>query len=371
MQAGRPVVIAVLVAMPAAAMMAQQGKAADAIVRSPTSVMLEIPPRDTTFQTIQQVLQMADVRHGIEQAPPTAETAQIDFGRRPDGTVILDGITVREALDRIVREDPRYEWGESDGRILVRTIGTRGSGALDARVAQFAVTNVSFIDALAALVHAIDPLRPAPAVIQFGLTLEIGGSEARPGITRPAGTEPRAAGPRNADGQKLITLALGEATVLEALDAIARAHGELSWSVHYDVGGERFENATISLTGRTLSARAVSANAEREAIRMRDRHRIMIPVIGPLDRMLMLYVKRARIQMGIELLPENGRPVVSRCASAGSHRCSARCGALADPGVRFPIRCGRFRRDLQPASEAGACRAGINPGSASRHILGG
>lgn len=290
-------------------MMAQQPKAADAIVRSPTPVVLEIPPRDTTFQIIQQVLQAAGVPHGVEQARRTADTARIDFGRRPDRTAILDGITVREALDSIVREDPRYEWSESDGRILVRAVDARGSSALDVRVPRFAVADVSFTDALAALVHAIDRSRPAPTVIQFGVTLNISGAEVAPlVITGQARAEPPAAAPRKGDGQRLITLALRGATVLEILDAIARADGQLSWSVHYDAGGARFENATISLKGRTSSARAVSANAEREALRMRDPHRLLIPFISPLDRMLMLYVQRARIQVGIELLSDNDRP---------------------------------------------------------------
>jgi hypothetical protein len=149
--------------------MAQQPKAADAIVRSGIPVVLEMPPGDMTFNVIGRVLQTASVPHGIEQAPHTADAAPIDFGRRPSRVVRLDGMPVGEALDTILKEDPRYEWTETDGRILVRAAAARG-GALDTRVGRFAVTDVSFIDALTALVRAIDPLRPRPDVMRFGLS---------------------------------------------------------------------------------------------------------------------------------------------------------------------------------------------------------
>ena len=304
MQRKHAIVLAVVSVLPPSVAMAQQPKAADAIVRSGIPVVLEIPPGDMTFNVIRQVLQAASVPHGIEQAPRTADAAPIDFGRRPSRVVRLDGMPVGEALDSILGEDSRYEWTEADGRILVRAAAARG-GALDTRVDRFAVTDVSFIDALTALVRAIDPSRPRPLVMRFGLSLEVGGQKAAPADgSRQAGAQ--AAGRRRGSDERLITLALDGATLLDILDAIAHTHGELSWSVAYDRGGMRLENATITLMGRDVAATAASAHAEREVARMWERDRMIVPIIRSLEGMLSLYTRRARVRTGIELLSDDG-----------------------------------------------------------------
>src|SRR5262245_5926118 len=46
----------------------------------------------------------------------------------------LDGLTVREALDALVAQDPRYRWEERDGMGVVRPSGMLADGA--ARVNQ-------------------------------------------------------------------------------------------------------------------------------------------------------------------------------------------------------------------------------------------
>jgi hypothetical protein len=287
--------------------MAQQPKAADATVRSAAPIVLQVPSGDT-FEVIRRVLEAAGAPHGIEQAPPIADAAPGDFGRVPDRSVTLNGMRVGDALNTIVWEDPRYEWIEADGRLLVRAVVARGGGALDARVERFAVIDVSFTDALGTLVDALDPSRPRPYVLRFGLSLEVSGQEPAPRrVTHETSRYPRPAAPRRRDDERLITLALNGATLLEILNAIAQAHGELSWAVRYNAGGARLETATISLMGRALVATAPFADAEREAARMGVRDRIMIPVVGSLDRMLSLYTQRARVQAGIELLTDDGR----------------------------------------------------------------
>lgn len=298
MQRPQAIILALLSALPPGAAMAQPLRAADAIVRSGRPVVLEVPPGDMTFNVIGQVLQGAGVPHGIEQAPRMADVAPVDLARRPSRVVRLDGMRVGEALDTITREDPRYEWTEADGRILVRAAAARG-GALDARVDRFALTDVSFLEALSALVRAIDPSRPQPDVMRFGLSLEAGGQKPAPADGS------RGAEPRIGADERLITLAMDGATLRDILDAIAQAHGELSWSVAYDPGGMRVEDATIWLGGRGVAAMAPSAHAEREAARMRDRDRIIVPIVGSLQGMLSLYTQRARVRTGIELLSDS------------------------------------------------------------------
>ena len=74
--------------------------------------------------------------------------------------------------------------------------------------------------------------------ISGSVTLKMGAEVAGAGITRPAGNEPRVTG-RNGDGQRLITLALHDATVLEILEAISigRLFGSATGRVGYGEGG--------------------------------------------------------------------------------------------------------------------------------------
>jgi hypothetical protein len=145
-----------------------------------------------------------------------------------------------------VRNDPRYEWIEVNGRILVRAARLRGRSALDARLQGFSVFRSSFIGALGALVKAIDRTRTQPAIDRFGL----GNGESTPSKRQ------------SADEGMLLTFELANASVLDILEQIAVAHGRLSWSIQYDGGEPGFEHATITMIGEEAAAVARPAATE-------------------------------------------------------------------------------------------------------------
>lgn len=266
---------------------AQEPGAAERVVRSPIPITLELPAGRGTFQTVQQVLQAAGVPHGLEEAPPGPETT-LDYGAPPGRTVELAGLRLGEALDAIVSEDPRYEWEERDGRILVRAAQARSASVLDARPEVYRCDGGDYAEALAALATALMPGRNPPIYrFAFGLSL-------RP--EEGAGAPPIA--PR-------LTLALQNATVLDILEAIARLHGELSWSVSYDADGPAAEHATIMLKTAGGAAMMPSVKAAREMAAGGDR--LMIPLSGSLEMALSLYADRTGTQFGLELLPDSPR----------------------------------------------------------------
>jgi hypothetical protein len=264
--------------------------AAERVVRADgPSIELAVPPSSTTFHAIRQVLESAGVRYGIEEAPSRQDAEPIDLARKPERVIRLNGLTVGEALNTIVQHDPRYEWTEHGGRILVRAVSVRGSSALDTRLERFSVSRVSFIGGLQAVVAAIDPSRPQPAIYRFGATF----SNERNGPSIPSTRQ-------SADEGLLLTLDIANATVLDILEAIAAAHGRLSWSIQYDDADAGFEHATIAMTGEEASAVAASLHASRAIARSRER--VLVPMRRSIGTMLSIYSQRVGVQYGFESL---------------------------------------------------------------------
>jgi hypothetical protein len=261
----------------------QEARPSENVLRGPG--VFELPSGRATDLVLEQVLQSAGVLYGLEAAPPSAEPL-VDFGRPPDRAIALDGFTVGEALDTIVREDPRYEWEEVEGRILVRAAAARTVGVLDARVPRFAVEDATYADALGALVRAILPDEPQPRTTRAGATLE-----AEPAVEREPAAEARR-----------VTLNLQNVTVLEILEALARAHGALSWRVSYDAFGMGPEHASIALSTVGTSVAVLSRRWERETTAARDR--LLVPVFESLNLMLSAYAGRRQVQFGLESLPD-------------------------------------------------------------------
>jgi hypothetical protein len=278
----------VLALLAAVTLGAQERRAADAILGSAgRPIELEVPVGTGTFRVIQQVLDAARVPYGVEQAPESRASSPIDLASQPARTLALDGSSVREALNAIVREDPRYEWSEANGRVLVRAASARGTSALDARVERFAVRDVSYMEALGALVRGMDATRPQPTGGSVGMSMDA--DRAPPSAKRPAGGHDRR-----------ITVTLARTTVLVVLEAIASAHGGLSWLVRYDDGESGFDHATIFMMGAGSLAMASSARAAIATARARDR--LIVPVRRSLGMMLALYSRHARVHTGVELL---------------------------------------------------------------------
>jgi hypothetical protein len=161
------------------------------------------------------------VPHGIEQAPASPEPEPFDSARKVDRVIRLDGMTIGDALNTMMHPDSRYEWIEVNGRILVRAASVRGASALDARLERFSIYRSSFIGALAALVKAIEPTRPPPAIFRFALSPHGDSGNGQTTVSKR----------QSADEGMLLTFELANASVLDILEVIAVAHGQRSWAI--------------------------------------------------------------------------------------------------------------------------------------------
>lgn len=130
----------------------------------------------------------------------------------------LRGATVREALDRLVAADPRYEWREMDGMVIVRSVKAWADCShFMNRDVEVTARDLHGAEAIALLFLLIDPTvgegRPMPGGLSAGFTVE------------PF-----------------------QGTVLQAFNHLARA-GRLSWRVAYgphNAGDARVMSLTLA-----------------------------------------------------------------------------------------------------------------------------
>lgn len=131
---------------------------------------------------------------GLEMAPP-------DETRAPVDAATLTGLTVRDALSAVIARDPRYDWREVDGVIVIRplTAWTQPDHPLSRETGPVRLDKATLIDAINYQQSLLEP----------GLRY---------------GREPD----RGADVPR-ITLALPNATHLTLANAIAKSHGDVCW----------------------------------------------------------------------------------------------------------------------------------------------
>lgn len=159
---------------------------------------------------------------GIEPVPGPCRR-----GSRAPGAPVersrLTGLTVREALDGLVRLDPRYWWTASNGVVLVRPLEAWNDRDhfLHRTASQFVVNDQHLGAALDEINNALGPFESTR-----------GGEYA---LSTP-------------DANKRFTVQLGATSIVGALTAVVRAHGTLLWHVTYCRPEARHENATIWLT---------------------------------------------------------------------------------------------------------------------------
>ena len=105
--------------------------------------------------------------------------------------------------------DPRYEWREIDGVIVVRPriAWTDPNHFLHRSVSSFTVRNKHLGPTLEAVIDALGPF-PWRAGERFGTF-----------TTRQA--------------DRVISVNLGTTSIIEMLNAVVRTHGAMSWSVWY------------------------------------------------------------------------------------------------------------------------------------------
>jgi hypothetical protein len=117
-------------------------------------------------------------------------------------------MSIRDAIDHVVALLPEYSWKAVDGVAVVRPKASwnNSTGPLNAPTKAFNASNVPFSDVLHTLLDAASLSVPHEDVPQH-----------RP-IDRP------------------ITLSFRGGTLLDALNAVARAHGNTQWQLGYSGG---------------------------------------------------------------------------------------------------------------------------------------
>jgi hypothetical protein len=264
---------------------AQQGNVANVMVPAGSAVPLSTPITPVkTIETIRQVLSAAKVPFGIEGAayhePPLVDLAQprVEIAN-------LHAMSVAAALDAIAHVDPSVHWREQDGVIVVRM--TAGPTWIDRDREPFSVADADTGQALDALVSAADPSRRGH-VAPFGPRATAGTSY----VLYFPGSPPPQPPPR-------ITVALDRGTMLEGLNALARAaHG--SWRITYDGPAVEANDATIALFVVGASVEALSPLAERLRA---DPNRIETMIGAEFDFAILSYARSAHISVGVESLP--------------------------------------------------------------------
>jgi hypothetical protein len=154
---------------------------------------------------------------GIEYLPGCSTRQPL----APAERVTLTGLTAREALDRLVKIDPRYHWTETNGVVVIRPLKAWDdrSHFLHRIVSSFHIDAKNY----AAALHAVQVALGGPTI-----------------------ANPDDLGRRTAHGSAPISVHLDTATsAYEALNAIVRAHGALRWRVTYCTEEARHEFATI------------------------------------------------------------------------------------------------------------------------------
>lgn len=151
----------VLLGLLAAGPAAQDTSIASRRVPSGRGFTLTLPSVGAgSVELAERILREAGVPFGIEQAPPEGDEPPLRLDRPITDRISFDGLSIRDALDKIVSLDPRYEWEETNGRILFRAVALRHSDALlPRRLPPFSVNGASASMALETLARLVAPSR--------------------------------------------------------------------------------------------------------------------------------------------------------------------------------------------------------------------
>lgn len=168
----------------------------------------------------------------------------VEAARRPFGSdrVTLRGLTGTEALSKLVEFDPRYQWAEISGVIVVRPV-VAWNDSLDFlhRKVSVTFTDQNIAGALTAVLNSVGrdqfhgerTLTTAQANRKFSLPVTVG-------------------------------------SVLDVLNAIVRTHGELQWAVSYCKQEHVTEYAILLLhtfDGAGIAGRPVGSYVDSNGVR--------------------------------------------------------------------------------------------------------
>jgi hypothetical protein len=164
----------------------------------------------------------ARIPAGIELVPDCARLDPMPPPREHSEMITFLGMTVADALDRLMTLDSRYRWTEADGVIIVRPLEawTDAKHFLATPVSHFGFTDqaIGNVTNLVAEAWRGDPLKLSP--------LEAAGSTPEANLH--------------------FSLAPRTTSIVEAMTAIVRAHGSMVWSISYCRPARKPEYASFS-----------------------------------------------------------------------------------------------------------------------------
>lgn len=248
----------------------------DLVLPNEPAIVLELPFRGQgTFDLIQRVVASARVPFGLEEALDATPVAPAVTDATIAGSVTLSGQTLRTALDRLVQSDPRYEWHEDEGRILVRGAALQGKGVLGLRIRPIELKGASLKDAVTELVRAAAPARKDVPVLSTRLATAVD--------------------PPSAETET-VSLATSGGTILDALVELGR-NPRLSWTIHY-AGTPDLEGMSLALSIAGAGVVAVSPRVRLVDSKPRP---VRVSAVPTILTAYGLYSQQAKVQIGVEL----------------------------------------------------------------------
>lgn len=202
------------------------------LVNVPVIVNLPVGPCEVPSLTT-YLTRHANVPAGVEMIPGSCgwESPRPPIVDR----VHLQGMTLEEAMDRMVEIDPRYYWVENQGVIVIRPVEAWADTKhfLHTVIEKFELKDANVGAALDAVLRTFQPNRGNLSSQHF-----FGATE--------------------------ITVATGPIAVVEALEAVVREHGAMSWQVRYCLPERVPDVAMVEFRthdDRGIGARAVNLRA--------------------------------------------------------------------------------------------------------------
>ena len=178
-----------------------------------------------------RMAQLAKVALGFEAIPeePLPPHAQ---RRRPEVAkgIALNGFTVGEALNAIMRENGHYSWSERNGVFNVAAPGSETDPAnfLNRPVTDVRWSNVNVVGALDAIHRRFDASYTPTITVNTG---------------PPSSAESRE------EESRVFSVSMARGTLRDLLNAIVLAHGSAYWLVDYSGATRTFPDSRLALCG--------------------------------------------------------------------------------------------------------------------------
>lgn len=197
---------------------ALQAQVLDRVIEDDIRVRLPLLPCTVPGVAI-RIAESLPVPLGLELVPESCGEPGKNAPERED-EVVLTGMSVSRAFDRLVELDERYVWSEADGVLIVRPGVTwfDTNHFLNRKIPLFRVKEGRMWTAMNEVHSAL------------------GGARGPADELMPA---------RTPQSDRMFSVSLRTTTAVDALNAVVRAHGLLRWTVEYCKPQARFEYAML------------------------------------------------------------------------------------------------------------------------------